>query len=1458
MSVDSQPSRRLAVVRQAVPIVPLLVLAAAAVAGPRAPVAPRVEASDDRELRFSLDVPSPQWQERAAADGTGAEWSVSLPGFVNGGAPGAPRIPRFGTWIVVPPGQRPRLEIVREDWEPAGGRRLVREPVSVIEDQTGGDDLAISARSWRPGQPLPEGMLADERAVLGRDDEARQGRPAVQLGEVSWWRGRRVASLTVLPVQVDGEGRAVRSLASGTWRVRFEDEPAADEDRLPDRVGRKLQARGDRHFAFLFLNGGMLERWPTEPAARGLAARRPPADLAKAAGGAKGTPLGYPEVRLPVSSTRLYRVRASELRDAGLLPQDTVLESQIRLYQRRYVPELDVPGSGAPPYVEVEVPVHMVGEGDAFDDDDLFLFWGLRIRDDREFQYTTADGETYLLEGAGDFRELNNDYNVVWLQLADPDPGEGWARMARATLPAGTGEPEATYRRVDHLEDNNHYREHTAYVSNVSTSDRLYRNNSREPQVEIGLPLWSPVTGQTAATLAVAMAAPGNTGRSLNLTLLGATGTYTLPDATVSGLAQQTSEIALPPAAFADQPLTLRIERSIPGNVSVYVNWVELAYDARYAAPTGRLLFPGGDANAINDLAVTEFPSSDVGLIEVTDPRQPVFIELQPANLIQADGSTTLSLRVDQTGGRRTFFAQQRMTSNGVADVRYLDATRVDDPVDPTEVAVDPDLLVIVHPEFRQAAQRWIDHRRARNGGEELRVHVVEPQPLYDRYTGGLKSPWALKRFCNHALDRWGTTVLMLIGDANENARSLGLPPGAVDNGRDLVPTYLWQDFLGGDYLPEMIATDKFYVDRDADPETWPTRIAAPWDMIVGRFPCNDVAQLDRMIDKTIQMETVQPDEAWRRRALFLADDAFSSGTLGADDGFALGYAYSELDFEEGERDSCARYWRENGGMVGLVADTLMLRQFMESIYPVPWNSDVIPLTEAKDHCRDTAVAPLKTQISAGALMVHFQGHGNATVMCHEQWFMDDRGLPPSDANRWDIDDLTNTGRPFVFFGMACHLSHWARQPASVNGTVRGGSIGEKLLGWTDAGAVASYGSANYERLQPNFAFSNYILRRWTQYPPFTTVGGDSVQSRWVMGELAWAAEADIIANYGFGNYMEMCANYAVLGDPLMVLDAGAPETDAILRGDQDVPVEGEVDLVALDASNLRQVDLTARDEAGIDRVEVLDSKGVNLTAQTVTDVGGDGPIDQVKEYRLSLPVRPFDHTLIAHVYDTADRLPTDDHVQLVFRVAMPVDWYVAGATDPIDPARFAFPPGEPVTITSTFTSPAYIDEQTPFAATGEGLVLENVSHAVDATNRQIDVTFTATADPEAAAPRAVVLSIAGFETRYVLEQEEQSGGGAAIERLVNYPNPMRDATSFVFRTNLAGGQGRILIYTVSGRQVADVAFAIGAGGDVVVPWDGRDREGDRVANGVYLYRVLAETAGGRAESGMQRLVVMR
>ena len=67
-----------------------------------------------------------------------------------------------------------------------------------------------------------------------------------------------------------------------------------------------------------------------------------------------------------------------------------------------------------------------------------------------------------------------------------------------------------------------------------------------------------------------------------------------------------------------------------------------------------------------------------------------------------------------------------------------------------------------------------------------------------------------------------------------------------------------------------------------------------------------------------------------------------------------------------------------------------------------------------------------------------------------------------------------------------------------------------------------------------------------------------------------------------------------------------------------------------------------------------------------------------------------------------------------------------------------------------------------------------------------------------------------------------------------------------------------IKIYTVSGRLIKILPNLPGDPGFNASPWDGLDEDGDRLANGVYLYKILARGTGGQRKEQIGRLFVMR
>ena len=108
----------------------------------------------------------------------------------------------------------------------------------------------------------------------------------------------------------------------------------------------------------------------------------------------------------------------------------------------------------------------------------------------------------------------------------------------------------------------------------------------------------------------------------------------------------------------------------------------------------------------------------------------------------------------------------------------------------------------------------------------------------------------------------------------------------------------------------------------------------------------------------------------------------------------------------------------------------------------------------------------------------------------------------------------------------------------------------------------------------------------------------------------------------------------------------------------------------------------------------------------------------------------------------------------------------------------------------------------------------------------------------------------------YATAVEEESDAGAPRfqnEVFQNAPNPFNPATAIQYIIANAG-QAAIRIYSVNGAVVRTLNRKYHAPGRYVVRWDGRDDHGDRLASGVYFYRL--ETASGRTDS--KKLIMLK
>jgi flagellar hook assembly protein FlgD len=94
-----------------------------------------------------------------------------------------------------------------------------------------------------------------------------------------------------------------------------------------------------------------------------------------------------------------------------------------------------------------------------------------------------------------------------------------------------------------------------------------------------------------------------------------------------------------------------------------------------------------------------------------------------------------------------------------------------------------------------------------------------------------------------------------------------------------------------------------------------------------------------------------------------------------------------------------------------------------------------------------------------------------------------------------------------------------------------------------------------------------------------------------------------------------------------------------------------------------------------------------------------------------------------------------------------------------------------------------------------------------------------------------------------------------------NYPNPFSAETYFTFE--IAGETlpdvVHIKIYTIAGRLIEDIPVPQSelSGGFNKILWNGKDRDGNSIANGIYFYKIISKV-GGKTVETIQKLAKIR
>jgi hypothetical protein len=100
------------------------------------------------------------------------------------------------------------------------------------------------------------------------------------------------------------------------------------------------------------------------------------------------------------------------------------------------------------------------------------------------------------------------------------------------------------------------------------------------------------------------------------------------------------------------------------------------------------------------------------------------------------------------------------------------------------------------------------------------------------------------------------------------------------------------------------------------------------------------------------------------------------------------------------------------------------------------------------------------------------------------------------------------------------------------------------------------------------------------------------------------------------------------------------------------------------------------------------------------------------------------------------------------------------------------------------------------------------------------------------------------------------------VQQVKNFPNPVREGTTFVFSSmNITGDiNAQVMIYSYTGQLIRSITKKISetTTGTQYISWDGTGENGQPLGSGIYPYRVVLKGSDGSYAQASQKLVIVR
>ena len=783
---------------------------------------------------------------------------------------------------------------------------------------------------------------------------------------------------------------------------------------------------------------------------------------------------------------------------------------------------------------------------------------------------------------------------------------------------------------------------------------------------------------------------------------------------------------------------------------------------------------------------VVEGASSVFQVWDVTDPLKPAKQKVAHSGSSVSFGALSSGLREYIAFNDAGFFVPEKALKIQTQNLHAIGSV---------------DLLIISHPTFMSEARRLADLRTSHDG---LSVAVVTTDEVYNEFSSGKQDVSAIRDFIKYVYDQ-GTNGhklqnVLLFGKGSFDYKD------RIERNTNFVPVYSSRNSL---HPINSYSSDDYYGFMDENEGEWPESSNGDYmmDVGIGRLPVKTQEEAKIVVDKLINYATGKETLGqWRNELFFIADDG---------DG--------NLHQRDAER-------------LATLVDTTHRQFNVNKIYVDAFPQIMTSIGESAPEVN----AQIDRSIHKGGLIFNFTGHGSST-----------RWTSETILNISSASEFKNKNRLPLFVTATCEFGRHDN-PRAISGA-------EYLLLNPVGGAVGLLTTS-----RPVYSSTNFILNRAFYNNVFEKVDGQ-YQS---IGEVFRKTKNQSLNG-------SVNRNFSLLADPSMTLasakdeiriiaDENAYQPGDTLKALEKVKLRGEILKTGETVNSAFNGQLMATVFDKPTKIETLGYEDPKMTFEVRDNILFKGEVSVKNgefEIEFVVPkniIYEFDKGKIStYAFDESTNLDA---------AGANIDFVVGGESDNFVPDNE--PPqiflfindssfveggitGPDILLVAKLTDESGIS--TSFSPEGKNLtaILDD-SLEVNVNNYYAATTDTyktgwVTYPFKELSMGTHKIRLQAWDVHNNFNEAEITfvvveGKEIRIEKLMNYPNPFRDYTTFTFEHNRAGDDLDVMIevYSITGNLINKINYQVENSparvADIV--WDSQQQNGGTLPGGVYIFRL--------------------